>query len=209
MITLSGFLLLLAALYGTIRLLFFSRIRNSLFYLCLAVSALSLAVGIVGTELETYFPWVDGRLFMDWSRIVSISFIMSGLSVLLWLSKPVFARFPFVFCALPLLLIAAFPFARESDALKEMVLAMFQGGAILIAIMLFVLKGLRNPNNYYVVAGISLIVIAYLMNFTPASYLPIDIWMIKLVVAAAIVLIIHGLTRLTEEEDKTESFAGP
>lgn len=203
MITISGFLLLLTALYSGIRLIFFYLEYRSIYYLGLAVGVFALAGGVAGAELEAYLPYINGRIIMDWSRVISISFIMSSLAVLLWMSKPVFARFPFIFCSLPLLFILVFPFIVESSALRELILALFQGGAIAIGIMLYALKATRNPDSYYVMGGAFIFLITFLLHWVPIQIITMPVWAIQLFIATAILLITYGFAKLLESE-KTE-----
>ncbi|MEX1136385.1 MAG: hypothetical protein WEB89_05755 [Balneolales bacterium] len=201
MITFGGFILLLTALYGSIRLIFFYMESKSIYYLSMAVAALSLAVGVGGSELEGYLPFINSSLVADWSRVITASFVLSGVAMLLWMSKPSFARFPVIFCSSPLLLILAFPFIIKSSALKEMILAMFQGGAITIGILLYTLKGIQDPDNYYVVGGISLVLIAILLYWISIDITPIPIWIAKLVLVVSILLITYGFGKLVEKEN--------
>ncbi|MEX0780486.1 MAG: hypothetical protein WD037_12150 [Balneolales bacterium] len=178
---------------------FYSETKN-MYYISLAIAALSVAVGVGGSELEPFLPYINSELIMDWSRAVSISFTLSALAMLLWMSKPAFARFPLVFCSLPLLLIFVFPLIIESSALKEMVLSMFQASSIGIGLMLYSLKGLHDSDNFLVAGGITLFLLSFILFWLPTNLAVIPLWIIKFFIASSILIGTHGLAKLIEKE---------
>ncbi|MEX0685959.1 MAG: hypothetical protein WD267_08530 [Balneolales bacterium] len=199
MISFSGLILIIATMYCGIRLSLFYNETFSLYYLCLAISVLSVTIGLLGVEIKSFLFDYPAQLGMDWSRIISVTFALSGLAVLLWMEKPVFARFPIIFCAFPLLIIAVFPFIINSPTLKELIIGMLQGGAISIGLMLYLLKTNQSSDSYYVVAGISLLLISLLSHLILVDMIIFPEWIIKVWLSAGIILINYGLVKLVNQ----------
>ncbi|MEX1013554.1 MAG: hypothetical protein WDZ80_00140, partial [Candidatus Paceibacterota bacterium] len=55
--------------------------------------------------------------------------------------------------------------------------------------------------NYYVVGGISLILLSFLLYWIPANILAIPIWIIKLMLAISLPLIIQGFAKHIKREN--------
>ncbi|MEO1023224.1 MAG: hypothetical protein AAFW89_11835, partial [Bacteroidota bacterium] len=74
--------------------------------------------------------WIQldyAHYFYEWGMILSITFSLSALFVLIRNSKPVFARFPVSFTLLPFVVPLGFPFLVESDVLENLLIALYQG----------------------------------------------------------------------------------
>ena len=202
MITVSGFILLMATLYCGIQLLLNYKYTKFVYYLCLSVASFTISVGLIGSEVESYLQPYSSQQLMVWVRIVSISFALCGLAILLWESKPTFARFPVIFCAVPLLLIPAFVFIINSSTLNELVLALLQVGALAIGFMLYLLKASNDTRSFYVLSGICAFVIALTLHLIQGSIISVPIWLTELIIATGLLFSTYGLTLLINEHNK-------
>jgi len=98
----------------------------------------SLLVSLVST-----LPQIV-TLIIDYAWIVATSFTLTALANILRNDKPGFARYPFLFTLLPLLIIPVFALISDTILIKNWVLGLFQAGALLISVLLFGLMAMRE-----------------------------------------------------------------
>lgn len=98
----------------------------------------------------------------QWGKLISITFYISGLLVLIRESKPVFARFPIYLTTLPFISFIFFPLIVDSIVIKELINAIYQGGALVVTVLIFTLNQARESKRRYYIIGIFCIGAAYL-----------------------------------------------
>ena len=145
---------------------------KNLIHLALFLAVLSLSVNVVAELVQQNLPQnnqlaVQPGLVGEWTQISSVAFILCGLTLLIRLSKPQFARFPITFTALPLLIIATYPLAIETVMIKKWLLGIYEGGAIIAAILIFSMKSARNRNFILLLLGSVVLSASYALYWFP------------------------------------------
>lgn len=123
----------------------------------------SLAALVITTPyfLDLFQVQTPINLF-EWGKLVSVTIYISGLLVLIRESKPVFARFPVYLTALPFVSFLFFPLIADFSVIKDLINAIYQGGALIVTVLVFTLRQARKKNRRYYIIGISCIAVAYL-----------------------------------------------
>jgi|GEM_PF-2707557 hypothetical protein len=121
-------------------LLFFG---TSFFFLGLSGVAQALGVFNQAFNQSEHTEW-----FIRFCVFSAHVVFYSALAVLVREVKPPFARFPYVFVGLPLLLLLAFPLASNIPVILNWIELIFQIGAILILALLLVVIG-KIQKEYY------------------------------------------------------------
>ncbi len=132
--------------------------KRTLLYLYFGLSALCICIPYLLDLLQIKLAF---HIF-EWGRLASITIYISGLSVLIRDSKPVFARFPQYLTALPFVSFLFFPFIIDSMVIKDLINAVYQGGALVVTVLVFTVKLARQKGRRYYIIGLGSIVAAYL-----------------------------------------------
>jgi hypothetical protein len=168
---------------------------------------LAYLIGASSYSLYYLYPYADGltqlagaqlnqTLYQDWISIIGISFILSGLAHLVYEAKPKFARFPIGLCGLPLLIIPAYFFVQDTLILKELVIAMYEAGAIVVGLMMYGMLSRNTKFEYIViVAGLSILGLAYIIYWLPLDEMKNLIWVWKSFIIIGILISVHGLKK--------------
>ncbi|HBQ59506.1 MAG TPA: hypothetical protein DD671_07730, partial [Balneolaceae bacterium] len=110
--------------------------RPSLLVAYFGISALAIStpyfLDLFGVE-----SYID---LFQWGKLISITFYISGLLVLIRESKPIFARFPVYLTGLPFVSFLFFPLIIDSIVIKELINAIYQGGALVVTVLIFTLN---------------------------------------------------------------------
>lgn len=136
--------------------LFIQKKSMLILYFGLAALTITIPYFIDIFEIQLYFD------LFQWGKLISITFYISGLLVLIRESKPVFARFPAYLTALPFVSFIFFPLIIDSIVIKDLINAIYQGGALLVTILIFTINQAKKQKRRYYIIGISLIGAAYL-----------------------------------------------
>ncbi|WP_020402931.1 hypothetical protein [Gracilimonas tropica] len=135
--------------------------RKDLLISYFGLAAISITVPYFVDLFEFNLPF---DLF-EWGKLISITFYISGLLVLIRDSKPVFARFPAYLTALPFVSFLFFPLIIDSIVIKDLINAIYQGGALVVTLLVFALNQAKERKRRYYIIGISCIGIAYLTHW--------------------------------------------
>ncbi|SMO37154.1 hypothetical protein SAMN06265219_101316 [Gracilimonas mengyeensis] len=146
-------------------------------------------------QIETAFQ------LQEWAKLISITIYISGLLVLIRESKPVFARFPKHLTALPFISFIFFPLIINSFIIKDLLNAVYQGGALAVTVLIFTINNARKSQRRYYILGISLVTAAYLSYWLFFNRNPdYDyIWISEILMSAGI--LITALRFLREQVD--------
>lgn len=159
--SLSGWIDILVLLASGFTFISFLRLyikKRTLLALYFGLSALSVFIAFLGPFiLEEYY----GRLIIEWGKFIAITIIVSALLVLIRNLKPIFARFPAYMTALPFISIAFFPLIADSLAIKELINAIFQGGALVVCLLVFSINHFREEKRIFYQLGMLLLFTAY------------------------------------------------
>ena len=175
---------LLISFYSLIRLYM---VKRSLVDLYFGLSALILLIGYVGHMVGFHF----NSLIMNWSKLVSVTFYISGLLVLIRESKPVFARFPLYLTALPFVSILFFPLVIDFTVIKDLVNGIYQGGALIVSILVLTVNNVNEIGRRYYIVGLTLVSISFLTYWIIFNRdIPDKIWISEILFAAGILLVL-------------------
>jgi len=193
----DAFLLTLIGIYATYKTANFTAQFRSLKYFGYAIGALFFTLIFFGTFVESILNMYDMTIYAEqageWFEIIAISFILSALAVLIRESKPVFAQFPLVYTAVPLLLVLSYWLVKDTLAIKEWLMSIYQGGALMVAILMYGVHSYRIPQYIYAfAASLSFLITFVVYWFVPGvkgSY-P---WIWQILLGVSVIMIVYGL----------------
>jgi hypothetical protein len=202
------FLLAFSVYYATFQIIRLTiRVKKAefLFYAFAMLAFSSIFISNYVDILINYWGYVfDEQLMKDWSGISAIAFALSGVAFLIFNSKPPFARFPISLCFVPLLIIPAFYFAMHTLVLKDWLLSIYQGGAILVALLMNAAL-IRKSLDYLIsLIGYILIGTAYILHWYSVSLVESGDWIWKSFLIAGMFILIHGFTKLESPEEESD-----
>ncbi|MEX0843683.1 MAG: hypothetical protein WD022_00305 [Balneolaceae bacterium] len=174
--------------FGSVFILIFKLFlrRRSVLDLYFSLAALFITIPYLFDLFQIEFS-ID---LFEWGKLVSVTFYISGLLVLIRESKPVFARFPIYLTALPFVSFLFFPLIIDSIIIKELINAIYQGGALAVTVLVFTLNEAKKRRRRYYIIGISLISASYLsywLYFIRLNDLNF-IWISELLLSAGILI---------------------
>ncbi len=98
-----------------------------------------------------------------WLMVATL--LLVSLANFLREDKPPFARYPFFFTLLPLIVLPVYPYISETVVIKNWVLALYQFGALAISGLLFSLMSTKEKAYRFVVASVVLFAFAWLSKW--------------------------------------------
>lgn len=192
----ADFLLALTGGYAAYEFTKFAKGREGLKFLALASAAcffifIEIAI-IIGSFFTSSAVVTVIDFIVEWGQIISLSFILSSLVLLIRETRPSYEQFPLLYGALPFLIIISYFFALESELIRRWLFFIYQGGALVVGLLMYGSKVYQQKRYKMVLIGISGLFLAYLMYWTipilrnnyPTSW--------KLVLLAGIVTTAYG-----------------
>lgn len=148
------------------------------------------ALSVSASYLSTVFFNTNNCNIIEWGKLISITTYISGLLALVRESKPIFARFPIYLTALPLISILFFPLIIETIVIRDVINAIYQGGALVVTILVFTLNNAKESGRRYYIIGLSLISAAYLGYWIYFNRTDIEdyTWIPQVVLSAGILI---------------------
>lgn len=150
---------------------------SALFYMLTTAEWFLAGYGIIPSDL------IDNFNPFGWTRVVGVSFLLVALGIENWQDRPHLLRFPFIFTLLPLLLIVSFILVYETTYLNELILSVYEGGALFIAMLLFLYFLSKNGQFLSVVAGLSIVLLGYIVYLFPGELVTANSWIWKFLIA--------------------------
>lgn len=189
--------------YATVKLINFSREGNRLKFLGLTIASVIFSIIFLANAAAGFTNNSDLRFISDtvdeWGHVLSLAFILSSLAIFIRESKPVFAQFPLPYTALPLLIVISYVLVQDTYAIKEWLLFIYQGGAILVALLMYSVYTYRDNDYAYIMSGIILFGVCYTLFW----YLPVihesNPWLWQVLLGISIILTIFGYDRINEK----------
>ncbi len=177
---LSGFILFLISFYATFNFFRLYTIDKKILHFCMGTTAAFLAIYGASSFLALFFPVLDPDFILEWSTVFSVSFLLSAAAALVRDFKPVFSRFPKSFTFIPLVLILIYPMIIDTLVVKYWVLGLYQGSALLIALLIYSFRTYENSDYAYMLVGVIFFAITFLLYWIPESLftLPVYVWML-------------------------------
>jgi len=177
------------------RELIFASFSISCLTLCVYFAVENIYV-LLGYDISA--PSSSTGLIKEWSAIISISFALSALAILIRNAKPAFARFPLTFTALPLLIIVAHPFAVNTIILKYWLIGIYQGGAIIISALMYTVIATYNSRFTIVLLSVLLYTISYCIYWFLPESMEHLLWLWKPFFGVGILLTTYGYDKLEQ-----------
>ncbi|MDZ7693752.1 MAG: hypothetical protein U5K69_21975 [Balneolaceae bacterium] len=195
----DSFLLLLVGVFATVKISQFSYRQMSLKYLSFSLAALFLTLSQANIWLSSiirgYDSLVDLPLIIELGSIISLSFLLCGLAVFIRESKPVFAQFPLVYTAAPLILIISYIFVKDSFAIKEWLMSIYQGGALLVALMMYGAHTYRRSFYSYLLGATILYTLSFVSYWLLYDILGSYSWIWQLLFGISIIVTVKGFEK--------------
>lgn len=184
-------------MYATVKLYLLFRSQNRLKFLGLTIAGFFFAaiqvVTVVNGFMATQNFSAYSLLLVEWGHILCLSFILSALAVFIRESKPVFAQFPMVYSALPLLIVVSYILVTDTYAIKQWLISIYQGGAILVAVLMYSVYSYRKKEYVPVLGGVSLFFITFILFWYIPGVKESYGWIWKLMLGLSVLAFIHGL----------------
>lgn len=202
--TWTSLLLLLAGTFSSVKLWRLSRSRYRLKFTGLLAAALlfTLVEGAILMGPLLSAPLLSG--IVEWGHVGCLALVLSSLALFVRESKPVFARFPLAYTGLPLLIVLSYFLVRDTFALKEWLIAIYQGGAVVVALLMYSVYTYRREEYGGVLGGTALFAVSWSVYwFLPLAGESTD-WTWELPLAAAIAVVSLGYERVENREEVRE-----
>ncbi len=198
----SGIILFIVAFYATINFYRIYSLGRKIFHFCLGTAAAFLAIIGVSSFLAEFFPVLDPYFIGEWSSVFSSAFLLSAAGALIRDFKPVFSRFPKSFAFLPLILIAIYPLIIDTVMVKQWALAIFQGSALTISLLIYGFRTYQNSEYGYMLVGVVFFAVTFTLYWLPESVftMPAYVWM--LLVSCGILIITVGYNQVYNLEEQ-------
>lgn len=195
-------------LYGLGRLIFLYRHDNRPVTLCWAATAGFYALASMGwiPELMT-IPSEAEQLLMqasEWFRIAGISVGIAALSMENWYDRPFIARYPFWLNFMPILLLLSYLIVYDTIFLKNILAGIYEGGAIVAALLLFGLFSRRDETYIYALAGLITIMLGFIIFWFPAGPATDASWPWKVLAALGALGFITGYVKAQNSDDEKD-----
>lgn len=189
-------LLALVSGYVTIKLISLTNNRGRLKFLGLTIAAsiltlMQILAFVNGVTDNADFAAATSFI-VEWGHVTCLAFILSSLAIFIRESKPVFAQFPMLYAAFPLLIIISYILVKDTYALKKWLIAIYQGGAIVVSLLMYSVYTYKRKDYALVLSGAVVFLFAYILFwYVPAidgSYQ----WIWKILVGGAMVTTVLG-----------------
>ena len=196
----DAFLLMLVAFYATLKLGLLAQRQQSLKYLAFAITAfcffatqLALVVeGLVSASGLTIYA----EEIVEWGNVAAVAFVLSGLAILIRESKPVFAQFPLIYTALPLLIILSYILIKDTLAIKEWLLLIYQGGALTVALLMYAVYTYRSFDYVFLLTASGVFTITYIIYwFVPRIQQDFS-WIWQFFLALGMLTAVYGINQV-------------
>lgn len=205
-------LLSVSLLYATVRLALLYRQYQKTPHVCWALtsfvymlSSLSWLVGQFAVSQETALLLRQG---MEWVHVTAISFSLCTLALENWYDRPGIARYPFWLNAMPLLLLLSYLMVYDTLHLKSILAGIYEGGALLIGLLIFGLFTVRNLNYLYAFAGMLMFLLSFIIFWFPGGPAVEAGWLWKIFAVAGVLSFISGYIYAQAGQIEEELSAG-
>jgi len=189
-------LLLLISGYAAFKLFRFTQNRGRLKFLGLTISAVIFLVMQLSVFIALIINNSDfdtaSNIIVEWGQIFCMAFILSSLAIFIRDSKPAFAQFPMAYTALPFLIVFSYYLVKDTYALKNWLLTIYQGGAITVALLMYAIYSYRRKEYNLVLVSAVLFLLSYLTFWYVPGVKENYAWLWKLLLGAGIITAIQG-----------------
>jgi len=192
----ATFLLALASAYVAAKLIGLTNNRARLKFLGLTIATSILTIIQLGLLINNFVEnttvEIVTQFIQEWGHVVSLAFVLSSLAVFIRESKPVFAQLPLLYTAFPLLIVISYILVHDTYALKRWLIAIYQGGAILVSLLMYSVYTYRRKEYTMVLLGVVLFLLSYGLFWYVPGISSAYQWIWKLLVGTAMVVTVLG-----------------
>lgn len=192
----DALLLSLVGFYCGFKCYKFTEGSDRLKFLGLSVAALVFAITQISVVIDGWLLNFDLTLYSDvvveWGHIIALAFVLSALAVFIRQSKPVFAQFPLIYAGLPLFIVLSYVLVLNTYALKDWLLSIYQGGAILVALLMYSVYTYREQKYMYILGGTILFLITFLIYWYVPGVHENQIWLWKTLLGLSLIATMYG-----------------
>lgn len=135
------------------------------------------------------------EFIIEWGHITCLSFILSSLAIFIRESKPVFAQFPLFYTALPLLILISYLLVQDTYALKSWLIAIYQGGAIIVALLMYSIYTYRRSSYAMILWGVGIFFLSYALFWYVPAIQDSYGWIWKLLIGIGMIVTVLGYER--------------
>lgn len=121
--------------------------------LAVTMVAVSYSIEFAARLTNTQSTLVRSVSDLTWLLVAAI--LLVSLANFLREDKPPFARYPFFFTLLPLIVLPVYPFISDTIVIKNWVLALYQFGALTIAGLLFALMASKDKSYLLILVSVA------------------------------------------------------
>lgn len=165
-------------------------------FLGLSIAALVFATTQASVVIDGWLNAIGLTLYsavvVEWGHIITLAFVLSALAVFIRQSKPVFAQFPLVYAALPLFIVLSYVLVANTYALKDWLLSIYQGGAILVALLMYSVYTYREQRYMYILGGIILFLITFVIYWYVPGVSENTEWLWQTFLICSLLLTLYG-----------------
>ena len=158
-------------------------------------SAFSLLItGCLFTYLISNIIYLFDNNLISILRFLNITTLVCALSALFNLireSKPIFARFPAILSFLPFTLLFFVPLILDQLVIYNLIIGTFQGGCIIVALLIFTLSQFSGKNYKWHILGTCTALSSFLVFWLSA--LPEKILISEVLLAIGILFLSKGI----------------
>ena len=195
----SSFLLVIVSFYGAYRCLFFYTKTDTLKYSGYSIALVILGITQLALTIESALSddlTIFADVIVEWGHVLSLAIVLGALASFIRDSKPDFAQFPKAYIGLPLLIVVSYVLVKDTFAIKDWLISIYQGGAILVALLMYGVYTYRDNNYTLVISGIATFLITYIIFW----FIPIEsnvlMWVWKLLLGGGIIMTVLGYDQL-------------
>lgn len=189
-------LLMAASGYAAFDLINFAQGSKRLKFLGLSIAAFIFSFTqitlVIGHVMDTTAVATVVNFIVEWGHLISLAFILSALAVFIRESKPVFAQFPLIYTALPLFIIISYFFVYDSIVLKRWLFFLYEGGTLLIALLMYGLYSYRSRKYGVILGGIGMFLICFILYWSIPVLRESMAWIWKSFLAGGIITTVLG-----------------
>lgn len=204
----ATFILAIVSVYVAVKLFRLTNSRGRLKFLGLTIAAGLFTLIQVFQFLNVFLNSADftaATAFIgEWGHVTCLAFILSSLAVFIRESKPVFAQFPMLYTAFPLLIIISYILVQDTHALKTWLITIYQGGAIVVALLMYSVYTYRKKEYAVILSGVMIFLICYMLFWYVPGIQESYQWLWKILVGIAMVTTVLGYQQ-TEERIAAQS----
>lgn len=179
------------AVYSFYRVMLWRRSLQHVLYFCTSILFVLTLIMKVIVTLPLWPSAIVTGYVTDTFHTLSIAFLLSALAVVVRESKPIVTRFPLALSFIPFLLVPSHLIVSHTFVLKELLFGIYEGGAIIVSLLIYGLFAYSDRRYLNILAGIVFFAIALLVDALIFPFM-ISAWITWGLFAFAILLISHS-----------------